>query len=462
MTFTELFERCCLDNEGLIMDSVKKIVAAGTAVVSLLALTACGGSQSGQKGADEPTEITVWAWEKTYQTVVKPFEKKYPNIKVKLVNVGVGNDQYKSLNNASAAGSGLPDVAQFSYEDLPEFQIKKIVKDISKYVPKDMQKDYTKGTWASSAISGGVYGLPMDSGPMAMFYNKEVFDRAGVTVPPKTWDEYYEAAKKIKAAGSFIEADSGDAGFFKSMVWAFGGHPYDASDDGQNVTINLTGDKGTQKFIDYWQRMSDEDLVNKKLSVWSDEWNRSLGDGSTAALLIGAWMPPNLVSSAPQAAGKWRVAPMPVWKVGEKHNSENGGSVLAVIDKTSKADAAYKFIEYASHDPEAIKLRVGAGAFPADNKTLADKNFLNATTVKDGEGKPIDYFGGQKFNEVLAQASKDVDPHFKNIIFNVYASSVYGDNISKAYYGETSFKQAVNNWQNQLKKYAKDQGFQVK
>lgn len=82
MTFTALFERCCLDNEGLIMDSVKKIVAAGTAVISLLALTACGGSQSGQKGAGEPTEITVWAWEKTYQTVVKPFEKKYPNIKV--------------------------------------------------------------------------------------------------------------------------------------------------------------------------------------------------------------------------------------------------------------------------------------------------------------------------------------------------------------------------------------------
>lgn len=445
------------------MISVKKILTSGTVVLSVLGLAACGGSQSGGKSnAEGPTEITVWAWEKTYQTVIKPFEAKYPNIKVKLVNVGVGNDQYKALNNASEAGSGLPDVAQFSYEDLPEFQIKHIVKDISKYVPSNFKNDYTKGTWASSAINGGIYGLPMDSGPMAMFYNKEVFDRAGVNEPPKTWDEYYEAAKKVKAAGSYIEADSGDAGFFKSMIWAFGGHPYDYSKDGQNITINLSTDKGTQRFLEFWQRMSDENLVNKKLSVWSDEWNRSLGDGSTAALLIGAWMPPNLLSSAPQAAGKWRVAPMPVLHEGDKHNSENGGSVLAVIDKTSKADAAYKFVEYASHDREAIKLRVGAGAFPADTKTLADKQFLDSTSVKGGDGKAVEYFGGQKFNEVLSQAAKDVDPNFKNILFNVYASSIYGDYASKAYYGRSTFKQAITDWQNSLKKYASQQGFTVK
>lgn len=92
----------------------------------------------------------------------------------------------------------------------------------------------------------------MDPGPMALFCNKEVLDRAGVGEHPRTWDEYYEAARKTKAAGSYIEADAGDAGFFKSMIWAFGGYPYSASDDGRNVTINLTGDKGTQRFIYYF------------------------------------------------------------------------------------------------------------------------------------------------------------------------------------------------------------------
>lgn len=134
------------------------------------------------------------------------------------------------------------------------------------------------------AISGGIYGLPMDSGPMALFYNKEVLDRAGVGEPPRTWDDYYEAVRKIKAAGSCIEADAGDAGFFKSMIWAFGGYPYSASDDGRNVTMNLTSDKGAQRFIYYWQKMSDEDHINKKLPSGPTNGIAAWVTGSTAAL----------------------------------------------------------------------------------------------------------------------------------------------------------------------------------
>jgi multiple sugar transport system substrate-binding protein len=46
---------------------------------------------------------------------------------------------------------------------------------------------------------GDIFGLPMDSGPMALFYNKDVFDKYGVKVPT-TWQEYLEAARKIHKA----------------------------------------------------------------------------------------------------------------------------------------------------------------------------------------------------------------------------------------------------------------------
>ena len=42
----------------------------------------------------------------------------------------------------------------------------------------------------------------MDSGPNALFYNKAISDKVGVTSVPTTWQEYYEAAKKIHALGS--------------------------------------------------------------------------------------------------------------------------------------------------------------------------------------------------------------------------------------------------------------------
>ena len=72
-------------------------------------------------------------------------------------------------------------------------------------MPPDFKDFYTPGTWSSVNINDGVYALPMDSGPMAWFYNKGVFDKAGVDpTQVRTWDDFYEAAKKIRATGSYI------------------------------------------------------------------------------------------------------------------------------------------------------------------------------------------------------------------------------------------------------------------
>ena len=54
-------------------------------------------------------------------------------------------------------------------------------------------------TWASVQLNGRVYGLPMDSGPMAFFYNNSVFEQVGVDASKiRTWDDYYEAAKNSR------------------------------------------------------------------------------------------------------------------------------------------------------------------------------------------------------------------------------------------------------------------------
>ena len=55
------------------------------------------------------------------------------------------------------------------------------------------------GHVASVKLNGGVYALPMDSGPMAWFYNKDVFDKAVDPTRVRTWDEFYDAAKKVRA-----------------------------------------------------------------------------------------------------------------------------------------------------------------------------------------------------------------------------------------------------------------------
>ena len=447
-------------------EKMTKVIALTGAVAMAFGLAGCGGSGSGSSasGKGGKTEILVWSWDSTLPRTVKGFEAKNPDIKVKVTNVGTNKKEYTALNNALSANKGAPDLAQVEYYALPEYATQDKLQDLSDMGASGYKSFYTPGTWDSVNLNGGVYALPMDSGPMALFYNKEVFDKAGVTEVPTTWDEYYEAAKKIKAVGSYITSDSGDAGFFDSMTWQAGAKPFATSKDGKTVTINLTGDPKVKKWDDYWQKMINEDLINTKIPGWSDDWNKGLNDGSIASLLMGAWMPYNLLSGAPDASGKWRVAQMPTWEKGGTENSENGGSSLAMIKTKddSKSKAAYKFLEYACHNAEGIKTRVDGGAFPADNNTLKSNEFLSMTSLKDADGKDNAYFGGQKFNEVLSQAAKNVLPGYKFLPFEVYARGIYGDKMTAFTSKSATLDQGIAAWQKDLQNYAKQQGYTVK
>ena len=296
---------------------------------------------------------------------------------------------------------------------------------------------------------------------MAWFYNKDVFDKAGVDpTRVRTWDEFYDAAKKVRATGSYITSDSGDAGFFDSMTWLAGATPFSTGSDGQSVTINLSNDSKVKTFVDFWQKMIADDLIDTKTAGWSDDWNKSLNDGSIASLLTGAWMPYNLLSGAPDGEGKWRVAQMPT-PDGSETNSENGGSSLAVLASTKKADAAYQFIEYANHG-DGVATRVAGGAFPADKASMESDSFKNTTTVKNADGEDVDYFGGQKYNEVLAQAAENVSSDYQFLPYEVKARTIFGDYLGKSYTGDQKLTDGIAAWQKALQDYGKDQGFTVK
>lgn len=434
-----------------VMKGAVALVAAGLA----LTVTACGGTPAATTSASAPSasgpvEITVWAWEPTLKDVVKAFQAANPDIKVNLQNVGGAEDTYTKLDNAMAAGSGAPDVAQVEYYAIGQYAIPGKLADLTALGAGELQSKFTTGTWnaVTQANSGKVYGLPVDSGPMALFYNKATFDKAGVTKAPATWEEFYQAAKKIRALGKnyYITAENGDAGFATSMMWQAGAKPFGVA-DGQ-VTINL-GEAGVVSFAEFWQKMIDEGLINTKVSGWSDDWFKGLGDGTIASLITGAWMPANLIGSAPKAAGDFRVAATPVPTAGTTANSENGGSSLAILTSSQKQAAAYKFLEFNSVG-DGVAIRVKGGNFPSTTANLEDPAFLNHTDK---------YFGGQEYNKVLAQAAKDVLPGWSYLPFQVYANSVFGDKVKDAYAGKGTLKDAYAAWQTDLEKYGKANGF---
>jgi multiple sugar transport system substrate-binding protein len=195
--------------------------------------------------------------------------------------------------------------------------------------------------------------------------------------------------------------------------------------------------------------MIDQGLINTTVSGWSDDWFKELGDGTLASLMTGAWMPANLIGSAPAASGNFRVAPMPVPTAGQTANAENGGSSLAILASSTQQAAAYDFLKFNSAGA-GVAIRLAGGNFPSTVADLADPSFLNYTDT---------YFGGQQYNQVLAQAAKDVLPGWSYLPFQVYANTVFGDDVSGAYTGSGTLQQSYDKWQADLITYGNQNGF---
>lgn len=458
----------------------KRMVAAVCAAGMMLAVAGCGEH-------DDRTQISVWSWEPSMAALIADFEARNPDIHV----TQIGTADYSKLNSAIQDGYGTPDVVQLEYFALPQYAVSGQLRDLTSRTT-NYGSFYTPGSWSSVQLDGRVYGVPMDSGPMAFFYNQDVFEQAGVNAAKiRTWDDYYRAAKKLKENGVYIAADDGDASFYNAMIWLAGGRPYNTSHDGKEVSITLDTDTGTQEFTRFWQQMIDEDLVNTRLDTWSDDWKQALGSGAVASLFAGAWMPSLLLADVPGTAGLWRVAQMPTAH-GNLTNAENGGSALGVLSSSRRPEASWRFIEYVCHETAGIMTRVDGGAFPADNATLNSANFLNKTTVRDARGIEVPYFGGQKFNTVLAQAASHVSTGYQYLPFEVYARSDFRATVGAAYTWvndehtyydavrreregliqrkdmpqspgpQVTLREGIERWQSDLKEYGANQGFTMR
>jgi multiple sugar transport system substrate-binding protein len=431
--------------------------ALAIGVTAAIALAACssGGSSSGGSASDIDSALakggtlTYWSWTPSAKAQVAAFEKQYPKVDVKLVNAGTGADQYTKLQNTIKAGSGAPDVAQVEYYAIPQFSLSESLLDLSSYGFDGLKDKFAASTWSSVTNGDKVYGLPQDSGPMALFYNKKVFDANGITVP-KTWDEYVTAAEKLHQSDpdAYIAADSGDAGFTTSMIAQAGGTPFTTK--GDKVTVNLQ-DEGTEKWTSTWNELVEKKLLAKTVG-WTDDWYKQLGNGQIATLITGAWMPGNLEASVADAKGDWRVAPMPTYDGSKAVTANNGGSAEVVMKQTKNPALAAGFLKWLNSSKASTKIFMESGGFPSTTADLESSAFLN---------EEPEYFGGQKINEVLVDASKSSDNDFTYLPYQVYANSVYADTVGQSYEKGTSLESGLEAWQNALVKYGKQQGFTV-
>ncbi len=427
----------------------RKVICAVLSATMASSLLFAGGTTA--LADEDKTEITVWSWDATVEAAIPAFEEANPDITVKFENVGSASEQYRAIDNALQAGTGFPDVAQFEYFAVPYFAVAQKLADLSALGAGDYAADYVEAAWNDVHFNDTLYALPLDYGPVVMFYNQDTFEKAGVTEAPKTWDEYYEAAKKVRALGDdyYISNASGDIFLILSMIWQAGGTPFSA--DGANVKIDFS-DENTQNVLAFWQKMIDEDLITNDITNWSDDWNRALNDGTLATQVIGGWMTANLPPRAPDAAGNFRVAAMPQWNEGENYSAENGGSTLAILEASEKKEAAFKFVEYITHG-DGVQPRVDSNATVPNLSILENEEYLAATD---------DYYGGQQVNQVIADAAANVRTGWQFPPFFEWMRNDWTDEATPFFTsGEGDLKTVFDNWQKSSIDYGNEQGFTV-
>src|SRR3989440_13066959 len=196
------------------------------ALMLMAPLAACGGSSSTSTSGTSsgPVTLTYWAWISSLGKQVALFNQTHPNIHVNWINVGSGPAEYDKLFTAIKANNE-PDLAQVEFQFLPTFETTASLVDLSQYGANDVKDQFVPWTWSQVSLGNAVYAIPEDSGPLALWYRQDVFQKYHLPVPT-TWAQFADDAAKLHAANPneyITDFPPKGAGWFIGQVWQAGG-----------------------------------------------------------------------------------------------------------------------------------------------------------------------------------------------------------------------------------------------
>lgn len=183
---------------------MKKILLLLTVIFSML-LTACGSGNGNEKAKDEKVVIKYGLWDSVQKPIFREladqFEKENPNIKIEIEQTPY--NQYWTKLQATSTGGVAPDVVWMNGPNIMKYARYDMLLPLDDMMKKDRVdlKNYVKGIGELYNYKGKQYGIPKDVDSIAMWYNKNIFDKAGISYPTNdwTWDEMKAAAINIQA-----------------------------------------------------------------------------------------------------------------------------------------------------------------------------------------------------------------------------------------------------------------------
>jgi multiple sugar transport system substrate-binding protein len=353
--------------------------AALLAVVLLSVLAACGGSSD--SGGNVTLTYRLWDDQQKigYEKVMAAFEKANPNIHVKIELLPY--DQYWTKMTADAVAGTAPDVFWMQTTEFPEFVTKGVLADLSPLKLDTAQ--YQPNVVQSYTYKGKLYGVPKDFGIVGLLYNKDLFKKAGVTMPDElTWAP--DGSGSLLPIARKLTADDkgrhpGDPGFDQGKTKQYGFASWDHyQTQWMNWVVSNGGKIVDQPFGKYTFNDAASvpalqfgvDLINKYHVSPPAAQTNPPADKVTELFKRGqmAMFPANnalLPFVAPDAGFTIGIAPMPAGPKGRAVNIN--GLSEAVYSKSPHKAAAMKLAAFLGTAPAQKIMADGGYILPALN-----------------------------------------------------------------------------------------------
>lgn len=412
------------------------LIMAGACLVSLVGCQSTGGDittpaestaadtavgesvpaeeqKTAETASGDVVNLTMGIWDVNQKQgmdkMMMAFMEKNPNIKVE-VQVTPWDECWTKME-AAATGGVLPDVFWMHTNEFAKYAGGGMLMPLNDIITEENLSYFSEGLVSLATYSDGkLYGVPKDFDTIALLYNKDLFDKAGISYPDDTWtwENMLEAAKKITDPASktygFLAPLEDQVGYLP-WIYQAGGSVLQDKTSGINSPEAI---KGLQFYTDLILK----EKVSPTLAELSDTHFMSIFQSGRAGMcLVGSWQM-SAYASNEDIKGKFDLAVLPQDK--QRATIINGLSFAGNANTSHKAEMEILLTFLASEEAQAIQAESGAaisaykgtsekwlGTFPEYNTKVFLEMEEYAVPVPTSNTK-------SKWNEVVTEMIKSM------------------------------------------------------
>lgn len=366
-------------------------------------------------GADEAVTIRLdqfsgsGASEEALKKMIAKFNEQYPNVKVELQSFGY--DDYFTQLQSKIVGGSAADVFELNFENFVAYASEDVLLDIGDLIGDP--SGFNQTALEAFQYDGKQFGIPNSFSNVVLIYNKDLFDKAGVSYPTDdwTWMDMLEAAKKIRALSADTYGLYRPLSFheFYKGVKQNGGSLL--SEDGKNFTVNLPQNVETLEIMSDWVMGSNVMPSDAQMGGMGD-WDL-FKSGRLGMIVTGIWAFSDFTDNCDFA---WDVAVEPGNTAKATHFFSNA---YVVNKETANPEAAAALAAFLAGSKEAAQIRVDASweLPPVTYQDVLD-SYLKVTPPENREAvfKSLDYLVTPPVVKQQSEMQEIISKHLNNAV----------------------------------------------